>query len=240
MAGFWVTGDCHGDYDGKKLGSKKFPEGTVCGREDVIAVAGDFGFWWNSSKNDIYWRKWLASKPFTIVFVDGNHENFPLMERSEQVEKFGNVCNRLLDNVYWLRRGKVYDINGWKTFCFGGAMSRDKAHRTTYIDWWPEELPTHAEFYAAEEELDRHGWNVDVVLTHTCPITFARDLVAVAAPEQDPTEHMFQSFYERLQFKKWYFGHFHMDQRMPEDHRMVACYNEIRNVYREIGRPDDK
>lgn len=235
MAGFWVTGDCHGDHDGRKLGSDKFPEGTVCCRDDVIAVTGDFGYWWDSSKRDHYWRKWLSEKKYTIVFVDGNHENFPMMERSEQVVKFGNVCNQLLDNVYWLRRGKVYDINGVSVFAFGGAQSTDKAHRVNYITWWSEEVPSHAEFYAAEEELDKFGWQVDVVLTHTAPITIARELVPCGNPEQDPTEHMLASFYERLAFKKWYFGHFHMDQRMPSDHRMVACYNEIRSVKRELA-----
>ena len=236
MAGFWITGDCHGDHDGKKLGTDKFPEGTLCDRSDVIAVTGDFGYWWNSSKSDHYWRKWLAQKKYTIVFVDGNHENFPMMERSEQVVKFGNTCNQLLDNVFWLRRGKVYEINGVKCFAFGGAMSTDKAHRTTYIDWWPEEQPSHAEFYAAEEELDKHNWDVDIVITHTAPLKIARELYVFRAgnEEQDPTEHMFSSFYERLKFKKWYFGHFHVDQRMPSDHRMVCCYNEIRHVKNEL------
>ena len=66
----YITGDCHGDF--RRFSNKKFE-----GKEgDVVIVLGDFGLVWDGSKTDDYWIKWFSKKPYQILFIDGNHENF--------------------------------------------------------------------------------------------------------------------------------------------------------------------
>jgi hypothetical protein len=40
-----------------------------------------------------------------------------------------------------------------------------------YLSWWPEEIPSAAEFQHAQDNLNRMNHKVDYVLTHTVPET---------------------------------------------------------------------
>ena len=73
----YVTGDCHGNF--QKFSTEQFPEQQKLTKDDYVIVCGDFGGVWNyekESNNEKYWLDWLNDKPFTTLFVDGNHENF--------------------------------------------------------------------------------------------------------------------------------------------------------------------
>jgi hypothetical protein len=39
------------------------------------------------------------------------------------------------------------------------------------IDWWPEEVPNQADLDNAYVNLDKAGWKVDYVISHTCPMS---------------------------------------------------------------------
>lgn len=67
----WITGDCHGDW--RRFSTDNFPEQKEMSRDDVVIVCGDFGIW-HDTKEERYWLDWLEKKPFTLCFVDGNHE----------------------------------------------------------------------------------------------------------------------------------------------------------------------
>ena len=73
----YITGDTHGGF--QRFGSKYFPQQKNMGREDYVIITGDFGGLWDGSNKDQYWLDWLEEKPFTTLFVDGNHENFDLL-----------------------------------------------------------------------------------------------------------------------------------------------------------------
>ena len=73
----YITGDTHGDF--QRFGSKYFPQQKEMSRGDYVVIAGDFGGLWDGSQKDQYWLDWLNKKPFTTLFVDGNHENFDLL-----------------------------------------------------------------------------------------------------------------------------------------------------------------
>lgn len=44
--------------------------------DDYLIVAGDFGFPWDFSADECADIAWLESRPYTVLFVDGNHERF--------------------------------------------------------------------------------------------------------------------------------------------------------------------
>ena len=69
----YITGDTHGEFE--RLSSKHFSAGD----EDYLIICGDFGGIWDTSKEQQYWLRCLSEKPFTTLFIDGNHENYDLL-----------------------------------------------------------------------------------------------------------------------------------------------------------------
>lgn len=84
----FVTGDVHGgaEYGSSRFSSKSWPDGRTLSRDDVVVVAGDFGFVWDGSNTDRYWLDWFESKPWTTCFVDGNHENHRMLAELPETE----------------------------------------------------------------------------------------------------------------------------------------------------------
>lgn len=44
-----------------------------------MIICGDFGGIWDGSEAEQQVLDWLENRPFTTLFVDGNHENFDLL-----------------------------------------------------------------------------------------------------------------------------------------------------------------
>ena len=73
----YITGDCHREY--RRFNTQNFPEQKEMTKEDYVIVCGDFGGVWSFEKEDKeekHLLDWLEEKPFTTLYVDGNHENF--------------------------------------------------------------------------------------------------------------------------------------------------------------------
>lgn len=95
----FITGDTHGKYDIKKLNSKLFSLGKELNKEDYVIITGDFGFIWYGNREDEYWLKWFDKKPFTTLFVDGNHENFDLLNRYNVESWSGGKIHKVSKNI---------------------------------------------------------------------------------------------------------------------------------------------
>lgn len=65
--------------------------------------------------------KWLDSKPFTTLWIDGNHENFDLLKKQKITKWHGGNIQRIQPSVIHLMRGQIYELEGLKIFTFGGA-----------------------------------------------------------------------------------------------------------------------
>ena len=81
----WITGDCHGDFN--RFATKNFPQLKGMGRDDYVIITGDHGGVWSGEQVDRHKLDWLEDKPFTTLFVDGNHENFDLLNAEEEKEQ---------------------------------------------------------------------------------------------------------------------------------------------------------
>ena len=123
----YITGDCHTEFN--KFSVSSFPEQKNMTKNDVVIICGDFGGIWDTDKNSAFeghWLKWLDEKPFTTLFIDGNHENFDrLNSEFETVSVFGGKAHKIRSSIYHLLRGEVFEIEGIKFFAFGGARSHD-------------------------------------------------------------------------------------------------------------------
>lgn len=164
----YVTGDTHGSLDIHKLNTKNFIQKNMT-KEDYVVILGDFGLVWDNSKGDKYWLDWLNKKNFTTLFVDGNHENFDLLNEYRVEIWCGGKVQKLRDSVIHLMRGQVFSIAGNKVFTMGGGTSVDQKYRIKGESWWEEELPNYEEMMEGLENLAINNWKVDYIFTHAAP-----------------------------------------------------------------------
>lgn len=223
----YVTGDTHGAIDIKRFEPDCFRQGKALGRNDYIIIAGDFGCVWDGEKNDKQILNRLKKKPFTTLFIDGNHENFDLLNNYPIDKWNGGKVHRINEKVIHLMRGQVFDISGTRIFTFGGASSCDKAFRRENISWWKEELPSQEEMDEALENLKENDWEVDYIVTHTAPTYFFSELKNVLGYglESDYMTDFLESIYKKTIYRKWFFGHFHIDAEIDEDRAKCLYYD---------------
>jgi hypothetical protein len=77
--------------------------------------------------------EWLSKQPWTTLFVDGNHENFPRLYQFPVKDFHGGKAAQINDKIWHLKRGEVFEICGKKIFAMGGATSVDKDQRITSV-----------------------------------------------------------------------------------------------------------
>lgn len=211
----YVTGDTHGSNSINKLSLTNFPQQELLTKDDYVAIAGDFGFVFRGSVEETVWLDRLQARNFTTLFVDGNHENFNLLNKYAVEDWHGGKVHKIRPNVIHLMRGQVFNIDDKTIFTFGGASSIDKVYRTEGLSWWPEEIPSKKEEDEGLANLDKADWKVDVVLTHSCPeedhfaLLSAHNLTPLDEP--DAVHKYLSHIKKHLQYKRWFCGHYHTD-----------------------------
>ncbi|EJO5347005.1 metallophosphoesterase [Clostridium botulinum] len=220
----YITGDTHFPNDIEKLNELNFPECKNLTKDDYVIICGDFGAIWNNSKQELYWRELLQNKPWTTLFIDGNHENFDLLYQFPVEEWHGGKVHKINNSIYHLMRGQVFNINGLKFWTMGGATSTDKENRIKNISWWEEEIPNQIEMAEGLANLEKHNNEVDYIITHTCSSSTLKKINQIFGFESKPEENLnkyLEIIEEKVKFRKWYFGHFHEDIEIDEKHTLV-------------------
>lgn len=108
----YLTGDTHNEFT--RLSNKYFKKYDLeIGENDYIIVCGDLGLCWSKDKTFEWNCKWFAEKPYTLLWVQGNHENYDMIDEYP-IEKWhgGNVRHIVRDKVILLERGQIFDIEG--------------------------------------------------------------------------------------------------------------------------------
>ena len=223
----FITGDTHGEVDIRKFSSKKFPEQKNLTKSDYIIIAGDFGLLWDNSNECNYWLNWLSEKNFTTLFIDGNHENFEILNSYPVIFWNGGSTHQITNSVIHLMRGQIFLIDGYKFFTFGGAKSSDIKYRKEGITWWKEEMPNQKEFDEGFNNLEINEWKVDFIVSHTCPVEIQKILIEKKKKQLEVTElnHFLSKINLKANYKHWYFGHNHLDEDLTEKHTIL--YNKI-------------
>ena len=120
----YITGDTHGNIDFLKL--KQYFKNRYVTDEEYLIVLGDAGIVW--SEIECYIGDY-SSLGLTVLFIEGNHENFDLLNKFPIVSLNGAKCHRLCNKVYHILRGEIINLNGFSFLCMGGATSIDKFYR---------------------------------------------------------------------------------------------------------------
>ena len=234
----YITGDTHADFS--RFNTKNFPEQKKMTKDDIVIVLGDFGGIWYDCSKEKYWLDWLNDKPFTLVFVDGNHENFDRLYNEFPIIDFHDgKAHKVRDNIYHLMRGYIFDFESKKFFAMGGASSHDiddgilnpsnftdenefkntykqwvnqgRMFRVNHSSWWKEELPNQEEMQLGIETLKENNYKVDYVISHCLPQEIA-SVVSKGFYKPDSLMMYFNKLLRNgLQFKHWYCGHYHND-----------------------------
>lgn len=247
----YITGDCHADF--RKFSTDNFPEQKNMTKDDFVIVCGDFGIW-HDTKDERYWLNWLQKKPFTLLFVDGNHENFDRLYSDEfpTVDFHGGKAHKIRKNIYHLMCGYVFELCEKKFFAFGGASSHDirdgilqpdeypnrkslyrdynkrtrrgEMLRINHSSWWKEELPSVWEMKFGLKTLEKNGNKVDFIVTHCYPQQIA-SLISGRYNETDSITEYFNIVAETVKFSKWFFGHYHYNQVLMNE--FILLYEQI-------------
>lgn len=244
----YVTGDCHQEYS--KLSKRNFPMQKNMTKDDYVIICGDFGLF-EKSKAQEYWLNWLEERSFTILFVDGNHENFDLLNEYKITKWNGGKVQIIRPNIIHLMRGQVYVIDNLKFFTFGGAKSHDisggildpadpdyrrrkkqlnksrLSYRIKGFSWWSQEMPNAEEYKEGINNLDKNDWNVDYVITHCCSSNI-QNIFGTGLLSTDPLTDYLEAVLKRLNFKYHYFGHYH-DNRIIHD-KYIMLYDNIQSL----------
>lgn len=215
----FVTGDLHGGISIAKLFDDKWPQQKELTKDDYLIVCGDFGMLWDGSTREMLLLDWLESRKYTTLFCFGNHENFEMYKEIPVDEWCGGKVQRVREHVMHLMTGEIFDIQGKSFFVFGGASSHDKEYRKPGISWWPEEIPSTAEFERAGRNLQKRNNQVDYVITH-CASNSTQDEINPEFKRDKVTEFLDWVEYN-VQFEKWFMGHYHLDEDIDERHRVV-------------------
>lgn len=239
----FLTGDCHGEYE--KFLPERFPEQKNLTKNDYVIVTGDFGYW-EDKPYEHEAHEFVRSRPFTTLFVDGNHCNFDRLNALPVTEDwYGGKVQFLNDSIIHLMRGQVYELEGSSFFTMGGAASHDiddgiieyedtpefrgkfnymrhlgNKFRVNHKTWWKEELPSDEEYAEARKNLDAHDWKVDYIVTHCAP-TRIQSIAGKNVHKRNELTDFLQEVADKAEFKHWFFGHYHIGRNIQQKYHLL-------------------
>lgn len=219
----YVTGDVHYPIDKEKLFLAV--DTGLLSADDILIVAGDFGVVWESLERTLDVIDQIKTLPYTILWVDGNHENFPLLECFPLATRYGNICHKLSDNCYHLCRGNIYTIQGHTFLALGGAMSTDRFARIKGVDWFPEEELNGDVVTRVLTHLDE-DMRVDYIISHDCPSYIAEDIYRHTCYMPSRTSDILAVIDMQVDCTRWFFGHHHINKSFC-DNKYHCLYNTI-------------
>jgi TPR repeat protein len=178
--------------------------------DDVIVILGDAGIVWQDEMNEDV-RKFYSSLSYDVLFLDGNHENFDLLNKLPIVERYGDAVHEVLPNVFHLIRGNAYLINGKKFFVFGGGYSVKRETNSSPVTTWDDELPSAEEFKRGLKTLAENENRFDYVLTHQAPQSLLETIKHSCSQAEAELVGYLERVRNTTKFARWFFGHLHKD-----------------------------
>lgn len=261
----YITGDCHGSF--ARFGPYIFPEQLEMTKDDYVIICGDFGGVWELDTEGEQWREqfagnnhnarvkcenmqldWLESRPFTTLFVDGNHENYDRLNAYPIEEWHGGRVHKIRPSVIHLMRGEVFDLCGRTFFAFGGASSHDirggilepatidykeklnearkdtAPFRINHVSWWKEELASDKEKINGFKNLEKYDYNVDFIVSHCCS-TSTQNILGGGRYKPDHETDYLDDVRAKTEFTKWFFGHYHVNRNVND--KEICIYEQI-------------
>lgn len=209
----YITGDTHGEF-GR---FKRFCEVVEPTVDDVMIILGDAGFNYAQNKHDEERKAFMNSTGMTVFSIHGNHEMRPTDVAGYKIKEF---CGGMVwyqdeyPNLLFAKDGEIYRFGDYECIVIGGAYSVDKKFRLmTGRKWFANEQPSREIKAYVESKLESRDYKIGIVLSHTCPYKYEPTEVFLPGLDQrkvdTSTEEWLGKIEEKLEYKKWYCGHFH-------------------------------
>jgi len=162
------------------------------------------------------------------------------------------LVNELRPHVLRLRRGEIFTIEDKKFFAFGGASShdisdgildyededwRDKAkaldkqgkymYQIKGLSWWEHELPSEEEMQNGWNNLRKHNYKVDYIITHS-PSASVIALLGHGLYNQDILTTYLEEVRQKTEFNKHLCGHMHINYVVND--KDILLYEQISRI----------
>ncbi len=207
-----ITGDTHGDIERFKRKELKRLR-----KNDALIICGDFGFLWNGSKAEKKILKKLGKKRYSVLFVEGVHENFSQLNKYDTEYWCGGLTRHISGNLRQLMRGQVFEICNKRVFAFGGGRSDDNDPTGDPAEAelrWRQELPTDEELSEGMANLERCGFKVDYIVSYEPPARIS-EFLQLGTTDRSHVNTYLEQVREKTEFSRWFFGRHHINKLIP-------------------------
>ena len=226
-----LTGDTHGEFDR----IEQFCEEYETTENDVMVILGDAGINYWLDEQDEALKERLSQLPITLFCIHGNHE-----ERPEEVSGYELVEWRggfvwiqpEYPNLLFAKDGEIYQFDGKTVITIGGAYSVDKYYRLAVgAPWFGTEQPDERTKGQVLSALNRVGWKVDYVFSHTVPLSAIPRHALLPTMDQkmvhNSTEEWLEEIAQKLDYQGWFAGHFHITWSLDRIQILYEDYMEL-------------
>lgn len=228
----YITGDTHGGFERLFAFCREHPTSS----DDIMIILGDAGINYFGGERDERVKAELSRVPLTLLCIHGNHEMRPQsLESCREREWRGGVvyCEESYPNILYAKDGEIYNLEGKRCIALGGAYSVDKHLRLArgWL-WFEDEQPSEEIKAAAEKRLAAAGSRVDIVLSHTCPAGYIPYEAFISGVEQAgvdySTEEWLDAIESRIDYRRWYCGHYHIEKQTDKMRFMFESIEELK------------
>ena len=215
----FYTGDTHGKIHKIENAMRK----GILTADDTIVILGDAGFnYYGADSGDKRTKYKLNKLGVTVFCIHGNHEMRPETIPT-YITKMWNggivYYEEKYSNILFAKDGEIYNLDGRKSIVIGGAYSVDKHYRLKRgFHWFSDEQPSEETKAHVEAVLENCDWKIEQVLTHTCPYKYIPIETFLPYIDQsavdNSTEKWLDMIEDKLTYKRWLCGHWHIDKRI--------------------------
>ena len=221
----YVTSDLHRDI----AFIKDFLITHQTNKDDIMFVTGDAQINYFENDEDKALKEELNALPITFVFIQGNKEKRPRRISSYQITSYlGNkvYVEKEYPSLLFAIDGEIYYFENKSFFILGGAYSIYAPGKKDGELWWNDEEMNEYDKRHALKNIKENRYVVDYVLSHTAPLKYN-------PPEIDYGEHkiseiFLQEIEEKITYKGWYLGHFHINRDFEKIHILYKTIQEIK------------
>lgn len=230
----FVTGDTHGKFSRIEDFCQRFD--IKHSDEHIMVILGDVGLNYYGDSSDRKRKKKLSKLPLTFFLVRGNHDARPESTGLyDLVDAYGGKAyvEKDFPNLIFAMDGELYKFpNYGKALVLGGGFSVEKANGLDR-KFFENEQPTHTELIHFVDHALEENEKIDFILTHVAPLGYEPSHLFLDFILQEKVDKRVEIFLQgaekAIEYKKWYFGHYHGDYI---NGNLRAMFNDIV----ELGR----
>ncbi len=120
----------------------------------------------------------------------------------------------------------MYTLENNILLTLAGVTSTDRNFRREGVSWWPQEKISDEDIIEANKNLEKVNFKVDYIITHSCDekaLWYPPLRTRCIQMDVYPENFILSYFEEQVEYKHWYFGHYHLDGDLT-DKKTVLCH----------------